>query len=159
MAKTEEATGTEVAIPDDRIAEAIASGDGGVQAFVEDPLQVSQAIVARILAAETLEEVLDQGKALHARDVLGRPFTAHAVRFNTSSFAGGESGSPGVFAVIDAEFHDDGSRAVVTCGSRNVMAQLYRAKQLGELSAKPFAIKESDTPTAAGFTPMWLVEA
>lgn len=159
MAKTEEAPGTELEMPDDRIAEAIASGDGGVQAFIEDPLAVSQQIVARILSAESVDDVLSQGKALHAKDVLGRAFTAHDVRFNQSAYAGGESGSPAVFAIIQAEFHDDGSFGVVTCGSRNVMAQLYQLKRLGKLSDQPLAIRESDTPTAQGYSPMWLVAA
>lgn len=127
--------------------------DAGLDRY-EDPQLVAREIVSRILEAETPEQVFSQGAAVHASDILGRPFTARSLRFNRSTFKEGST----VYALIDAEFLDDGSRGVVSCGSRNVMAQLYRLQELKALPAN-VKIVEADTPTEQGFKPMWLAQA
>lgn len=130
---------------------AVAALRGEVLPEIEDPEIVARQITERILSADSAEEVLGGMQAIHAQDVLTRPFTLHGVRFLRSRFQEG----PGVFAVLDAEFGDDGSRQSVTCSSKNVMAQAVQLWRLGALP-RDVVLKQSDTPTANGFNVLWL---
>jgi|SRR5271156_5615984 len=116
----------------------------------EDPAAVSAAIVANILQAPTAEAVLQQASTTQAEDVIGQRLLVRGVRWQHSDIADG----PGFYALIDA-VDDQGEVHVITCGSRNVMAQLFR---LGELNALPchVAIMQQEKATAAGFFPMFL---
>lgn len=91
-------------------------------AFQEDPAKAAREIVQSILDAEDADEVLSESEVTHARDYLDTPFVALGVNFHTSSY-GGEG--PGVFATINAAT-DKGEKLVITCGARNVVAQLYK---------------------------------
>jgi hypothetical protein len=116
----------------------------------DDPAAVAASIVASILAAPDAESVLQQASTTAAEDVLGQRLLIRGQRFNKSDKADG----PGFYALIDA-VNDDGEVMLITCGARNVMAQIYR---LSELNALPChaAIVQQEKPTAAGFYPMSL---
>lgn len=113
---------------------------------IEDPEIVALRIMEGILSSETPEDVLGGTDAVHAQDVLDRPFTLNAIRVMRSRFEGGA----GVFLVLEAEMGDDGENSLITCSSRNVMAQ---AVQLLRLDALPRKVKitQSETPTANGY--------
>jgi hypothetical protein len=153
MAKTENEPTTALAVIETP-EQAIAAIKGEAVPEIEDPEVVSRQIMERILDSSTPEEVLGGMQAVHAQDVLTRPFILHGVRVLRSRFTEG----PGVFTVLDAEFGDDGSRAAITCSSRNVMAQ---AVQLWRLDALPrkVVIRQSDQPTASGFNVLWMEAA
>jgi hypothetical protein len=121
----------------------------------EDAGEIAKGIVERILTAGTVDDVLDQGKTTPAKDVLDIPMLVRSVRWNRSAL---EGEGPSIYALLEVTLLDDGSEAVVTCGSRNVMAQLYRLATLGALDT-PVMIKESTKPSASGRRPMWLVRA
>lgn len=116
----------------------------------DDPAAVAASIVASILQAPDAQSVLQQASTTQAVDVLDQRLLIRGQRFNKSDKADG----PGFYAIIDA-VSDDGEVMLITCGARNVMAQIYR---LGELGALPChaAIVQQDKPTAAGFYPMSL---
>lgn len=121
---------------------------------LEDPEQVSRTIAERILSAGSVEEVLTPGEARHARELLDTPVTVHAVHFNQSDFEDGI----GFYAVVDVTDTESGDTFAVTCGGRNVMAQLY---QLARLNALPCDVRftQARKPTRAGYWPLWLVKA
>lgn len=129
--------------------EAVIRGD--VAPRITDPEEAALAIVERILKAETVEDVLTMAGALGADDVLNRPFLLHGCKWIKSAY---EQGAP-VFAVIDATFEDTGERTVITCGGRNVLAQIV---QLDKLEALPRKVKlvRTERPTSNGFYPLWL---
>jgi len=135
-----------------KIATAIAGGED-VDFEVLDPEAAAREIVARILQAPDAGAVLAQGQTVSAEAILGQPFELREVRFLKSGIDNPEG--PDVYAILDAVDTDTGERQTVTCGSRNVMAQALRLKQLGELPAVVQIIR-ADKPTAAGFYPMWL---
>lgn len=116
-----------------------------------DPKQAALDIVERILASESVEEVLGETQAIHARDVLGNVLTIVGFTFNQSTLGGD---GPAFYMLIDCA-DPNGETFKVTCGAVNVMAQLYRLNELGALPGL-FRIVESGKETAAGFKPMWL---
>lgn len=152
MAKQEEVT-TALAVIEDP-EDMVRAIKGELVPELEDPEVVAQGIMERILASETAEDVLGGAQAVHAQDVLDRPFVLSGLRVMRSRFEGG----PGVFLVMDAEFGDDGSSAAVTCSGRTVMAQ---AVQLYRLDALPRTVKivQAKQQTANGFYPLWLEAA
>lgn len=113
----------------------------------------SKAIVARILSAEDEDAVFGMGeKATSADEVIGTPLFLRSVRFALSSYEVG----PPVYALLDVA-DDAGEKLTVSCGSRNVMAQVHQLDKLGKLPlAYPVQIVRADRPTSAGFYPMWL---
>lgn len=132
----------------------IAAMRGDLVPEIEDPEVIAAQIMERILTAETADEVLGGTTAVHAQDVLTRPFTLHGLRLMKSRF---DAGLP-VFAVLDAEFMDDGSREAVTCSARNVVAQAVQLYRLGGLP-RVVKIVQSDTPTANGYNVLWMEAA
>lgn len=124
-----------------------------LEAMQEVSAQSSEQIEANILAgylnAESLADLLDVGTTVKAEDVVGKPIVVTAVHYNTSKIVDG----PPVYAVITAK--GDGKPLTVTCGSRNVMTQLFAANAKGWL---PFecVLDELPHPTANGFYPMYL---
>lgn len=108
-------------------------------------------IMARILSSPDIESVFRQGRAVGAEEVEGVPLEIHGLRWTASSYNDG----PSVFAVIDATRTDTDERVVVTCGSVNVMTQLWRAwtERAFPIRAK---VVRSARPAASGNYPMWL---
>jgi hypothetical protein len=115
------------------------------------PEQAALDIVRRILASDTIEDVLAGTPAIHARDVVGDVLTITGYSFNESGFS--EAG-PGFYMLIEC-VDGNGEPFKVTCGALNVMAQLFR---LGQLQAFPLAARltEAENATKAGYRPMWL---
>lgn len=114
----------------------------------------ARAIMARILAAPDIESVLRQGRAVGAEEILEVPLTIDGVRWSRSSYADG----PNVFAIIDAIREDTHERVVVSCGSVNVMSQLWRVwiEQAWPIRAR---VVRSSKPSESGFYPLWLDSA
>jgi hypothetical protein len=121
---------------------------------LDDPDEIARQIIVRILKADDVEQVLEPAGALGARDLLGVPLEISAVRWQRSSLDGG----PALFALIEAQRLDEGEPVVVTCGGRNVLAQLLR---LAQLSAFPQVVRivEAERETSRGYRPLWLVPA
>ena len=134
----------------------IASTPGEVERFIagataqvlDDPEAVARAIAHDILTAPTIDEVFARRELTHARDVLGEPLVVLGVRWMQGDY---NSTGPGFYAVIEAA-SDDGEKVQVSCGARNVMAQLWR---LHELDAFPIhvAIVESAAPPRPATSP------
>jgi hypothetical protein len=119
-----------------------------------DADQVTLEIIGRILGAETVDDVLEGGGAVHARDMLNEPFNLLDVRFNRSDF---EGSGPAFYALL-VGVDNNGERVTITCGARNVLAQAWK---LRDLNALPVAVmlEEAERPTAKGYKPMWLSKA
>lgn len=144
---------TDVAIPDTEVFQRfLAAADDG--ALDQNPDQVSIDIIARILGATNVADVLEGSGAIHARDYLDTPFTLTSVRFNRSTF---EGAGPQFYALLEGA-DGNGEKVVITCGAKNVIAQAWK---LGDLGALPVGveIKQSPRPTAAGYHVMWLEAA
>ena len=121
---------------------------------VESGEDASRSIVARILASEDAETVLADSAATPAQEVLGRPLQVYGVRWLRSAYEEG----PVVFALLDVADIESGERMTVSCGARNVMAQLLRLDQLGALPVA-VVIRKADKATANGYYPLWLAKA
>lgn len=140
---------TDVATTNDmRVVEFLAAGKNSA---VVDPEQAQLEIIRRILASDSIADVLEQQEAIHAKDVLDERIRIVGFRYMESDLK--ETG-PAFYMLIDC-VNDDGEPYSVTCGAVNVMAQLHR---LGQLDALPMVgrIIETEKKTKAGYTPMWL---
>lgn len=107
-------------------------------------------ILERYLNATTPAELLAEGATVSAEEVLGENLTIKEVKFNQSTTKNG----PPIYAVIDATIGD--RDVVITCGSLNVMTQVYKAKESGWLPMSDVCITQLPVPTAQGFYPMYL---
>lgn len=126
-------------------------GTGSLET-IQDPEEVARSIVRRILEAETADEVLSpRGEVTHAADVLNKALVLVAVEYRRSDLDEGA----GVYALLSMAEAGSGEKLLVSCGSRNVMAQAYRLDRLGALPTG-VRIVEAQKATAAGFRPMWL---
>lgn len=144
--------GTDVVTIDAPAPPAVASYLSSSKAAVEeDPEQVAWEIVQRILSAQSPDEVLSRQQVMSAKELLGFPLIIERVRWQRSAYEQRES----MYALVNAHRTDLDVDVVVTCGGRNVMAQLWR---LGELNAFPIKAKFGTTaqPTANGYYPLWL---
>lgn len=119
-----------------------------------DPDEIAVQIIARILNATTVDDVLGGTQATHARDFLDQPFTMTGVRFNRSDFDGT---GPKFYALLEGA-DSNGEAVTVTCGARNVIAQAWKLADMGALPIG-LVLRESDRPTRAGFKVMWLDKA
>jgi hypothetical protein len=130
-------------------------GEGDYSVPVEDAEAQAKEIAYRILSAEDENAIYEQAATTSARDITGIPLTIRNVRWQKSRMT---EGGPTVFALIEAERLDNGKVELITCGSRNVMAQLYRAAQLGKLPSET-PLKFIENETSAGFAALWLTKA
>lgn len=115
----------------------------------EDPAEIARAIMERILTADTPEAVLEQSGTTSARDVLEVPLELTDARFMRSGFDEG----PGAYALLTM-VNADGEQLTVTCGGRNVLAQVFRLKQLAALPRRVKFVEAGQT--AQGYRPLWL---
>ena len=129
-------------------------GDLTVGGKAADPELVSRQIVERLLAAETFEELFQPQSVPAWRDMMDVPVFVRDVKLNRSTIAG-STGAP-VYAVCELERLDNASRVTVTCGGRNVLAQLVKAMEKGWLD-RP--VKLIGKPTGEGYTALWLQAA
>jgi hypothetical protein len=112
-----------------------------------DPDAVISEIVAGILQSD---DPLAQSTAAGGRDILGVPILIESVDWRNSDFSGE---GLGIFAVVHAR-DQGGQKMAITCGGRNVLAQLYRLVKDGSL---PVGVHfEESKPTARGTTVLWL---
>lgn len=131
--------------------------DAGEGMRWEDPVEIARQIVQRILEAPDIDAVLEQLNVEHARDVLGQVFVLSNARFQRSRFAGTEGATgPSLYALLDLE-DKKGLPHTVTCGGRNVLAQLYRMLELGALPVQIRFVEGSETSN--GYKPLWLERA
>jgi hypothetical protein len=144
----------EVAPSSDSIELAIL-GEGDYKVPVEDANQTAREIVYRILDAKDEAELFEQGGATSARDLLNVPLIIKGVRWQSSKYS--EEG-PTVYALVSAERLDLAEDVLITCGSRNVMAQLFQA---GKLGLFPLTVPKKiiENETSGGFGALWLVNA
>ena len=124
-------------------------GDGSPE-FV-DPEEASREIVLRILASGDADQVFDQAGTTPCSDILNTPIKITGARAMKSAY---ESGAT-MYLLLDVVDLTSGESLLVTCGARNVMAQLYRLTQLDALPVD-CRIVPSERPTAEGYRPLWL---
>lgn len=120
----------------------------------QDPAEVQEAILRRIMAADSPEEILAPQGTVKAKDLLGRPIDIMGFRMQRSDLEEG----PGFYAVIDAVDPFDQKPMVISCGAANVMVQLLA---LHKLKAFPTQAKftEAERKTKNGYKPISLVAA
>lgn len=129
----------------------VAQVKGELPIRIGDPVEAARAIQERILAAPDVESLFKMAGTLGADDVLERPFWLRGVEFRKSDF---EEGTP-VYAIITAQFTDDESEGVITCGGMNVCTQLAKAEQFGGVPF-PIMLVRTAKPTSNGYYPLWL---
>lgn len=110
-------------------------------------------IIARILAADTVEDILRKD-VLHARDLLDVPLEIQAVKWQMSGYEEGAN----CYAVMDAVNIATGEQTVITCGAVAVQTQLLRLWVGGFLPVTAMVVK-SARPTRNGYYPLWLAPA
>ena len=116
-----------------------------------DPEQASRDIVMQILAAPDEAGVFDIAGTTAVEDILDRPIQINGAKAMRSAYDAGAT----MYLLLDAADLETGEQLKVTCGARNVMAQLYRLVQLHALPVRG-RICRTDRPTAAGYYPLWL---
>lgn len=116
-----------------------------------DPEQASREIVLRILQADDVDQVFEQAGTTPCNEIIGRPIRISGARAMKSGF---ESGAT-MYLLLDVADVETGETLLVTCGARNVMAQLYRIQQLDGFPVDCRIVK-TDRPTAEGYYPLWL---
>lgn len=150
----DEPEGTEL-IP---LSSADAALMASIQAMEEiepgDPDEIQRQIIERYLSATTVDEILAPQTTTKAEMILGQVIVLHDAHFNRSTVM--DQGAPPVYAIIDAWVN--GKREAVTCGSRNVMAQIISLSRVGALPL-PVVIDKLPTKTSRGFQPMYLTAA
>lgn len=124
----------------------------GTQEKDDDDAEESQiSIMLRILGAETKEQALASQEVMAADQLLGETLEIRDIKWKKSTKGEGK----GVYALITAHWDTTDRDIVVSCGGRNVCAQLLRLKAGGHFPVKA-AITKSSKETAAGFRPLWL---
>lgn len=116
-----------------------------------DPEEGARAIVARILSAESADDVLSISSVTHAQEILQVPLEIFRVKWQRGTFEEGTT----CYVVLSAVVIETGERVTITCGGTNVMVQLVK---MGIIGAFPFKarITKSIKATARGFYPLWL---
>lgn len=135
----------------DVIANAI-MGKGDLPAAA-DPEAMSAAIMQRILEADTFEDAFTQQNLTPWRSMLNVPVLVRDVHFNRSTIEGGEGGAP-VYAVCDLVIVETGEAVTVTCGGKNVLAQLVKGLRHGWLADNPVQLIANKTRD--NFDALWL---
>lgn len=124
--------------------------DDEVRGSTTDPSEVEAAIVAQVLAADSLEGTFLDASLAKWQDHLSEPFEVKDLRWNVSAF----EGKLGVYAVVDALSIATGERATLGVGGSVVVAQLRKWQRDGWL---PVKCRLEELPaTAQGFHPLRL---
>ena len=113
-----------------------------------------QEIVARILGASTVEEVIARAESVKFETLYGSVITVHAFRMMPSAIETGV----GAYALID--YTEDGrdEHKVTTTSALGVLAQLARTWQLGGFPLR-CAVMEIDTGKNGKSNPVYLAPA
>lgn len=145
--------GGTLSVPDTEVFQRfLAAADAEVAEI--NPDQVAIDVIARILNAKSVDDVLSGSGVTHARDYLDRPFMLSDVTFQRSDF---DTFGPAFYAVLRGA-DPNGEVVSITCGARNVIAQAWK---LADMEALPLSvvIKQAERTTAAGYKIMWLERA
>ena len=108
------------------LLEAIRTGNVPETESAED---IALSIVQQILGAQTEEEVFDAGGSTAAKDLVGQVLYLRAVKLMKGELA--DARMP-VYVLLDCE-GEDGKGIVVNTGAARIMAQAWRARELGLL--------------------------
>lgn len=132
-----------------------------VAQFATDPEIVSRSILERILSADTFEEAFRPQELEGWQSYVGQPCRVLGFRFNQSTKrADNGKVSASVYAVVDLALIDANGEAAqevtVSCGGRNVLAQLVTMRQNGWMGRTVRLIAKE---TAEGNTALWLEAA
>lgn len=120
-----------------------------------DPEGMSRLIMERILAAESFEEAFTSQKVPAWRDAYPeKPVKVLSVHFNRSTIEGGQG--PAVYAIVDLVDLASGEQATVSCGGRNVLAQLLKMLKEGW---QDNPVRLTSKKTAEGYQVLWLEAA
>lgn len=106
-------------------------------------------IVAQVLSADSVDEVLADHQAVGMRDLMNIPMTIHSAKPHQSSY---EKGSP-YFFYCDVTRLDTGERIGVTAGAQTVIAQIVRMYMLGAVPFDAMPVLATKKPTVKGYWP------
>lgn len=123
-------------------------------AIEDTPTDAARQIVQDILDATTAEEVLTEAEVIHARDIIDEPFVALSVRLLNSAYDGE---GIAIYAVIEAA-DDAGEPMIITCGARNVVAQLWQLSRLNSLPRRVKIVERGKARNGKS-APMRLIDA
>ena len=108
-----------------------------------------EAILTRILMAETLDDVFAPLDTEGLLELLDTPIQVQSIRWGDSSFDSGL----GVFFVVEAQ-RANGDRIVTTTGSSTCMVQLARAYCLGAIPGLIVIPRQAKKETKNGYRPL-----
>lgn len=98
--------------------------------WADDDEDVSERIIAAMLAADDPYQAQDAGKTVSGKDLVGRRVTVHDMRVRPSDKAGGW----GAYLLLDCTVDDDDTdHRVVTIGAKQAVATLAYAWYSGDL--------------------------
>lgn len=132
---------------DTNLRDAMRTMDGSASGAVED-------IVAAVMNADNVVDILAESTLLDAEDILGVPLQIWGYKVNESEF---QQGMPG-YMVINAIRIDTKADATFTTGAYKVQAQMLRLGQLQKFPVNAKVVKAAK-PTKGGFYPLQLVVA
>lgn len=108
-------------------------------------------MIADILTAESVEDVLSEQLTVPVEKILGIPVQINGVRVGRTEFA---DGFP-FYALLDCQYGQGMKPHVVSCGAFKVMAQLARMDMLAEWP-QVVVFKKAEKPTKQGYYPIAL---
>lgn len=120
----------------------------------EDSAAAMEAMVRRVLASDTPDQVLAEELVVSVDQILGKPIVITAVRIGRTEYA---DGFP-YYALLDCTWGSPPEPHTVSVGAFKVMAQLFAISAMGEWP-QTVMFKQSDKPTRAGHRPISLVRA
>lgn len=113
----------------------------GALARIEEPEAMQQAILERLMTADSLEALLREDETVATKKLVGKPLEFTDCRVMRSNFEGGL----GAYLIAEAIDLDTGELIVVNTGATKIVGQLIRAKQRGWLPLKA-TVKEVGRP-------------
>lgn len=119
-------------------------GDGDTAAAME-------AMVARVLAGESADEILSEEMTVKVDSILDKTILIHGIRIGETEFT---EGFP-FYALVDVTLGGEDRHQQVTVGAFKVMAQLYALDKLAEFPVVAM-FKKADKPTRGGYYPISL---
>lgn len=128
-------------------------------ADTKDAEAISIEIAQRIFGAETFEEAFNAQELQGWQELMDVPVLVRDVKLNSTGFEVANGSS--IYAVvdllvIDKETGEFTTAQTVTCGGRNVLAQLVKMLEQGWMD-RP--VKLAAKGTAEGYQALWLVPA
>jgi hypothetical protein len=109
-------------------------------------------IIAQVLQADSVDEVLADVEALAWSSILNVPVTVYGCKWQRSEY---EAGMP-FYVVADGLRGDTNWRGPITIGAQTVIAQLVRLAQLNAFPVTVVLTHATKTPTRSGYMPLKL---